>query len=32
MIFNLGLTQAQDIDTIHSDKSYLIYLYTGFTN
>jgi hypothetical protein len=31
MIFNLGLTQAQDIDTIHSHKSHIISLYTGFS-
>jgi hypothetical protein len=31
MIFNLGLTQTQDIDTIHSHKSHIISLYTGFS-
>jgi hypothetical protein len=30
MIFNLGLIQAQDIDTIHSDKSHIFSLCTGF--
>lgn len=29
MIFNLGLTQAQVIDSIHLDKSYIFSLYTG---
>jgi hypothetical protein len=32
LIFNLGLTQAQDIDTIHSEKSYIFSFFTGFTN
>jgi len=30
VIFNLDLIQAQDIDTIRSDKSHIFSLYTGF--
>jgi hypothetical protein len=32
LIFNLGLMHAQDIDTIHLNKSHEISLYTGFTS
>ncbi len=32
LFFNPGLTQAQVIDTIQSDKVHIFSLYTGFTN
>jgi hypothetical protein len=31
MIFSLGLIQAQDTDSFHSDKSHYFSLYTGFS-